>query len=73
VDWFTDGYGYPQTFHQTPDTLREAFSRFTVDSVIVRNLTREQLPLFDFGAYPAAFWRWVESQLGFYVLLKGHK
>ena len=73
VDWFTDGYGYPHTFHQTPDSLREAFSRFTIDSVIVRNLSKEQLPLMSFDEYPGQFWTWLESQLGFYVLLKGHK
>ncbi len=73
VDWFTDGFNYPHTFHQTPESLRRAFNRFTVDEVVVRNLTREQLPLFPFDEYPQEFWSWIESQLGFYVLLKGHK
>lgn len=73
VDWFTDGFDYPHTFHQTPESLRQAFDRFTVDEVIVRNLTPEQLPQFPFEQYPPRFWTWVESQLGFYVLLKGRK
>jgi SAM-dependent methyltransferase len=25
IDWFTDGFGYPRTYHQTPDSLRQAF------------------------------------------------
>jgi SAM-dependent methyltransferase len=73
VDWFTDGFGYPRTYHQTPETLRAAFDRFTIDDVIVRNFSHEQLPLVPFDEYPRKFWQWVESQLGFYVLLKGHK
>ena len=73
VDWFTDGYGYPRTYHQTPDSLRRAFGRFTVDSVTVRNLTPEQVPLIPFEDYPPEFWSWVESHLGFYLLLKAHK
>jgi SAM-dependent methyltransferase len=73
IDWFTDGYGYPRTFHQTPDSLRQAFSRFAIDRVVVRNLSQEQFPLFPFEDYPKPFWTWMESQLGFYVLLKGRK
>ena len=73
IDWFTDGYGYPRTYHQTPDSLRQAFSRFTVEAVVVRNLTPDQIPLFPFGDYPAEFWRWMASRLGFYLLLKGRK
>lgn len=73
VDWFTDGFGYPRTYHQTPDSLRAAFGRFTIDSLQVRNLTPDQVPLFDFDQYPAEFWTWVESQLGFYLMLRGHK
>lgn len=73
VDWFTDGYGYPRTYHQTPDSLRRAFSRFTVDELIVRNLTRDQIPLFPFDDYPPEFWNWMASRLGFYLMLKGHK
>lgn len=73
VDWFTDGYGYPRTYHQTPDSLRRAFGRFTVDGVTVRNLTPDQVPLIPFDDYPAEFWSWVESHLGFYLLLKAHK
>ena len=73
VDWFTDGFGYPRTWHQTPDSLREAFNRFQVESLIVRNLTPDQLPLFPFAEYPPEFWSWVESRLGFYLMLKGRK
>jgi SAM-dependent methyltransferase len=73
IDWFTDGFGYPRTFHQTPDSLRQAFSRFSVESLVVRNLTGDQLPLFPFRDYPQEFWNWVASQLGFYLLLKGRK
>ena len=73
VDWFTDGFNYPRTFHQTPESLRNAFNRFTIDEVIVRNLTPEQVPLLPFEDYPPRFWTWVESQLGFYILLKGRK
>jgi SAM-dependent methyltransferase len=73
VDWFTDGFGYPRTYHQTPDSLRTAFGRFTIDDLAVRHLTPDQLPLFPFGEYPAAFWQWMASQLGFYLMLKAHK
>ena len=73
VDWFTDGFGYPRTFHQTPDSLRTMFGRFAIESVVVRNLTEEQLPQFDFGAYPREFWTWMASALGFYVMLRGRK
>lgn len=73
VDWFTDGFGYPRTFHQTPDSLRQAFSRFTIDSLTVRNLTRDQVPMARREDYPAEFWSWLESRLGFYLLLRGHK
>lgn len=73
VDWFTDGFGYPRTFHQTPGSLREAFGRFTVDSLIVRNLTPDQVPLVPVEGYPREFWSWVESRLGFYLLLRAHK
>lgn len=73
VDWFTDGFGYPRTYHQSPDTLRTAFNRFTFESLMVRNLTPDQLPLFPFDDYPPEFWSWVESQLGFYLMLRGRK
>ena len=73
MDWFTDGFGYPHTYHQTPDSLRKAFERFTVDSLVVRNLTRDQIPLFPFDEYPPEFWSWLASRLGFYLLLTGHK
>lgn len=73
VDWFTDGFGYPETYHQTPDSLRTAFDRFTVERLIVRNLTPDQIPLFPFGDYPAEFWNWLASRLGFYLLLRGRK
>ena len=73
VDWFTDGFGYPRTYHQTPDTLRDAFDRFKVESVIVRNLTADQTPLVDRATYPPDFWSWLESQFGFYLLLRATK
>jgi SAM-dependent methyltransferase len=73
VDWFTDGYGYPRTYHQTPATLRDAFSAFTIDSVTVRNLTPDQIPGIAFDEYPPAFLSWLESRLGFYLLLRAHK
>lgn len=73
VDWFTDGFGYPRTYHQTPDSLRRAFGRFEIDSVTVRNLTPDQVPLVPFSEYPPEFWSWVESRLGFYLLLRGRK
>lgn len=73
VDWFTDGYGYPRTYHQSPEGLRRAFDRFTVESLIVRNLDPDQVPLVPVGDYPKEFWAWLESQLGFYLLLRGRK
>lgn len=73
VDWFTDGFGYPRTYHQTPDSLRNAFSPFQIESLTVRNLTQDQIPLFPFAEYPPEFWTWVESRLGFYLLLRGRK
>jgi SAM-dependent methyltransferase len=73
VDWFTDGYGYPRTFHQTPDSLRDAFDGFTIDALSVRNLTPEQLPLVDRSRYPAEFWQWLESRAGFYLMLRAHR
>lgn len=73
VDWFTDGFGYPRTYHQTPDSLRRAFSRFTVERLVVRNLTPEQIPLFPFDQYPDEFWSWVASRLGFYLLIRARK
>jgi SAM-dependent methyltransferase len=73
VDWFTDGYDYPRTYHQTPESLAHAFDRFAVERLVVRNLTREQLPLFRFEDYPPEFWSWVESRLGFYLMLQGRK
>ena len=73
VDWFTDGYGYPRTYHQTPDSLREAFRDFNVESIAVRNLTTEQLPLVDRSRYPAEFWQWLESRAGFYLMLKAQR
>ena len=73
IDWFTDGFGYPRTYHQTPDTLRRAFDRFEIDSLVVRNLTSDQLPLFPFDDYPAEFWNWLAGCLGFYLLLTARK
>jgi ubiquinone/menaquinone biosynthesis C-methylase UbiE len=73
VDWFTDGFGYPRTYHQTPDTLRRAFDRFEIESLVVRNLTPDQFPLFPFDEYPAEFWSWLAGCVGFYLLLKGRK
>jgi hypothetical protein len=73
VDWFTDGYGYPRTYPQTPDSLRDAFGRFTIDRLAVRNLTEDQLPLFPFSDYPPEFWTWLASRLGFYLMLTGIK
>ena len=73
VDWFTDGLGFPKAYHQTPDSVRQAFGRLTIDSLTVRNLPTDHLPLVRFDEYPPEFWRWVESHLGFYLLLKAHK
>jgi ubiquinone/menaquinone biosynthesis C-methylase UbiE len=73
IDWFTDGFGYPRTYHQTPDSLRKAFDRFTIESLVIRNLTPDQIPLFPFDDYPPEFWSWMESQLGFYLMLRGLK
>jgi ubiquinone/menaquinone biosynthesis C-methylase UbiE len=73
VDWFTDGFGYPRTYHQTPESLRQAFARFTVDRLVVRNLTRDQIPEFPFDEYPPEFWSWLASRLGFYLMLKALK
>jgi SAM-dependent methyltransferase len=73
VDWCTDGFGYPRTYHQTPDTLRRAFDRFEIESLTVRNLTPDQLPQFPVGEYPPQFWTWLASRLGFYLLLTGRK
>ena len=72
VDWFTDGFGYPRTYHQTPESLREVFTRagFTVDHLVVRNLTVDQLPLVAFDRYPKEFWSWLGSRAGFYLMLK---
>lgn len=73
VDWFTDGFGFPRTYHQTPESLCAAFNRFTIESAVVRNLTRDQIPLFPFDEYPPEFWSWLASRLGFYLLLTGRK
>jgi SAM-dependent methyltransferase len=73
IDWFTDGYGYPRTYHQTPETLRDVFSRFTIERLSVRNLTPDQLPRFAFDRYPAEFWTWMASRLGYYLMLEGRK
>jgi ubiquinone/menaquinone biosynthesis C-methylase UbiE len=73
VDWFTDGFGYPRTYHQTPDSLRKAFDRFTIERIAVRNLTDDQIPLCHFDDYPPEFWSWVESRLGFYLMMQGRR
>ena len=73
VDWFTDGFGYPRTYHQTPESLRTAFARFTIDSLAVRHLTPDQLPLVPFEDYPPQFWEWMASRLGFYLMINAHK
>ncbi len=73
IDWFTDGFGYPRVYHQTPDTLRRAFDRFQIDDVRVRNLTPDQLPQLRLDERPAEFWTWLASRLGFYLLLRGRK
>jgi SAM-dependent methyltransferase len=69
VDWFTDGYGYPRTFHQSPESLRELFRGFTIEKLAVRNFTPDQLPLLPVGDYPPAFWSWVASRLGFFLMI----
>ena len=72
MDWFTDGFGYPRTYHQTPESLREAFSApgSPSTSLVVRNLTVDQLPLVPFDRYPKEFWSWLGSRAGFYLMLK---
>jgi SAM-dependent methyltransferase len=73
IDWFTDGFGYPRTFHQTPDSLRTAFSSFTIEKLAVRNFTPDQLPSFPVEEYPPEFWNWVASRLGFYLMISARK
>jgi SAM-dependent methyltransferase len=73
IDWFTDGYGYPRTYHQSPDSLRAVFRDFAVDQLVVRNLTADQMPLVARDKYPQAFWSWLESRAGFYLMLRAHK
>jgi ubiquinone/menaquinone biosynthesis C-methylase UbiE len=73
IDWFTDGYGYLRTYHQTPETLREVFKIFQIDEIVVRNFTPDQLPLLDDQSYPEDFWNWLASRVGFYLLLRAHK
>jgi len=73
IDWFTDGYGYPRTYHQTPDTLRDLFKDFEISEIVVRNFTTDQLPLFNFSKYPSSFWTWLSSRVGFFLLLRAKK
>jgi SAM-dependent methyltransferase len=73
IDWFTDGFGYPRTYHQSPASLRAAFSRFRIEQLVVRNLTADQVPLISLDAYPPDFWSWLASQLGFYLMLRARK
>ena len=71
VDWFTDGFGYPRTYHHTADSLRHAFRDFRIEKVVVRNLTAEQTPLIQRERFPREFWEWLASRLGFYLILRG--
>lgn len=72
IDWFTDGFGYPRTYHQTPATLRAAFTAagFDLQRLAVRNLTSEQVPLVGLDPYPPEFREWLASRAGFYLMIR---
>ena len=57
-----------------PKSLTTAFSDagFTVDQVVARNLTEDQIPLVAASDYPPEFWSWLASRAGFYLMVRAH-
>ncbi len=69
VDWYTDGIGYPKTYHYRPQDLPRLFRQFSRVEYRVTCLTPEQVPEIGLPK-DDALRQWVEKRFGFYLWVK---
>lgn len=68
-DWYTDGIGYPKTYHYGPGELRELFERFRRVEFRTDCLTPEQIPRVGLP-HRERTKRWLEKRFGFFLWIR---
>lgn len=72
VDWYTDGIGYPRTWHYGPGDLPRLFGAFSRVEYRTACLTPEQIPEVGLPASDGAR-RWLEDRFGFFLWIRAWK
>ncbi|MGH7240577.1 MAG: methyltransferase domain-containing protein [Candidatus Saccharimonadales bacterium] len=69
TDWYTDGIGYPKTYHYSPRSLRRLFRQFSKIEYRTACLTPEQIP--EVGLpLDSDILRWLENHFGFFLWVR---
>lgn len=69
TDWYTDGIGYPKTYHYGPRDLPRLFSKFSKVEYRTACLTSEQIPEIGLPANISAL-KWLEDRFGFFLWVR---
>jgi len=72
IDWYTDGIGYPRTWHYSPRDLRRLFAAYSHTEWRSSCLTPEQLPEAGLPTSIKAA-RWLEDRFGFFLWVRACK
>jgi len=72
TDWYTDGIGYPRTFHYSPSDIPRLFAAFRNVEFRTTCLTPEQIPEIGLPDSPRAR-RWLEERFGFFLWIRAWK
>jgi len=72
LDWYTDGIGYPRTYHYSPRDLPGLLGKFSRIEYRTACLTPEQTPDVDLPANSAVR-RWIEDRFGFFLWVRAWK
>lgn len=72
TDWYTDGIGYPKTYHYGPRDLSRLFCRFSRAEYRTTCLTSEQIPEIGLPRAPKVR-QWLEDRFGFFLWVKAWK
>ena len=69
LDWYTDGIGYPKTYHYQPSDLPNLFYQFSKFEFQKSCLTPEQMPEIGLPANVFAL-KWLEERFGFFLWVR---
>lgn len=72
LDWYTDGIGYPRTWHYAPRDVPRLFAAFSRVQWRTSCLTPEQLPEVGLPRHASAR-AWLEDRFGFFLWIRALK